>query len=338
MAMTAGRSRSASLDANDPLLHRLLTCAEDERAAEEAIVDLVKRAADVIDDVLGYYRRRGMLDWEECDFVASTVRLRLLVKLRQLTGSDDAIESYEGYVAGLAYNAVCDTFRRRFPERAQLKKRLVDAAARDGRIVVESIAGDAVWRLKNHGGTPGVVAIDDVERTAPLLDRDAPAEAIEIVLRRAGGSARMTEVVAALLAAWSVPATRPADLAAIPDPEVAPPVRLELREELDMLWSEVRLLPPPQRAALLLNLRAGDCGDVASLLILTGVTSFTELAATIGIPPAELESLWSELPLDDATIAHRLAATRQQVINFRKSARERLRRRMQAWRDRGSRS
>jgi hypothetical protein len=38
--------------------------------------------------------------------------------------------------------------------------------------------------------------------------------------------------------------------------------------------------------------------------------------------------LWKELPLDDLTIAGRLGATRQQVINLRKSARARLVRRL----------
>jgi DNA-binding transcriptional regulator LsrR (DeoR family) len=41
-------------------------------------------------------------------------------------------------------------------------------------------------------------------------------------------------------------------------------------------------------------------------------------------------SIYVELPLDDATIAEHLGIPRQQVINLRLSARERLTRRMKA--------
>jgi hypothetical protein len=41
-----------------------------------------------------------------------------------------------------------------------------------------------------------------------------------------------------------------------------------------------------------------------------------------------LAAIWEELPLDDQAIASILGVTRQQVINLRKSGRERLQRRM----------
>ncbi len=42
----------------------------------------------------------------------------------------------------------------------------------------------------------------------------------------------------------------------------------------------------------------------------------------------ELATLWQELPLEDARIAVILDVTRQQVINLRRTARERLQCRM----------
>jgi hypothetical protein len=42
----------------------------------------------------------------------------------------------------------------------------------------------------------------------------------------------------------------------------------------------------------------------------------------------EFAEIWNHLPLDDNRIAEILNLTRQQVINLRKSARERLARRM----------
>ena len=44
----------------------------------------------------------------------------------------------------------------------------------------------------------------------------------------------------------------------------------------------------------------------------------------------QFSQLWDELPLDDASIARLFGITRQQVINLRKTARERLARRMKA--------
>jgi hypothetical protein len=41
--------------------------------------------------------------------------------------------------------------------------------------------------------------------------------------------------------------------------------------------------------------------------------------------------LWESLPLEDTTIAGRFRLTRQQVINARKSARERLTRRLKGF-------
>jgi len=55
------------------------------------------------------------------------------------------------------------------------------------------------------------------------------------------------------------------------------------------------------------------------------------------MPVERLASLWNKLPLQDADIALLLGITRQQVINLRKSARERLARRVAAHEARRSR-
>ena len=106
-----------------------------------------------------------------------------------------------------------------------------------------------------------------------------------------------------------------------------PLIRLQRREELASLWNEILLLPLPQRSALLLNLRGGGSGSAIALLVLLGVTTFDALAAALAMTGEELAAIWRELPMDDLTIAGRLGVTRQQVINFRQSARKRLDRR-----------
>jgi hypothetical protein len=116
----------------------------------------------------------------------------------------------------------------------------------------------------------------------------------------------------------------------LPDPGRSVLVALTDREELSRLWTEIQDLPVRQRQALLLNLRDGEGRGVVGLLPLTGTASLRQIADALEMGHGELAALWHDLPLDDAAIAGRLSATRQQVINLRKSARERLARRVRA--------
>lgn len=104
-----------------------------------------------------------------------------------------------------------------------------------------------------------------------------------------------------------------------------------LRAKLDALWREIRALPSRQAAALLLSLRDDKGREVVSLFPLTGTATLRQIAAAIALPAERFAQLWSSLPLDDLTIAELLGATRQQVINLRKSARERLARRLRGF-------
>lgn len=63
---------------------------------------------------------------------------------------------------------------------------------------------------------------------------------------------------------------------------------------------------------------------------LRGVASLRQLAALLSFSPEQFAAIWPELPQDDATIAQRLQLQRQQVINLRRVARDRL---GAAWRD-----
>jgi hypothetical protein len=67
-----------------------------------------------------------------------------------------------------------------------------------------------------------------------------------------------------------------------------------------------------------------------ALLPLTGIASLRNVARVTGLEPEKLAEIWNRLPLEDSAIAGILQVTRQQVINLRKSARERLARRMRA--------
>lgn len=112
--------------------------------------------------------------------------------------------------------------------------------------------------------------------------------------------------------------------------EAATPVeRMHHNDLLRRMWAEVKECPPRQRAALLLNLRleGGECG--ISCFVAEGVATMEEIAAAVEMNATHFARLWGRLPLEDVEIARMLHCTRQQVINLRKSIRERLRNRMQ---------
>jgi hypothetical protein len=114
----------------------------------------------------------------------------------------------------------------------------------------------------------------------------------------------------------------------VADPAPDPASAFERRTDLFRLWEEIRQLPPRQAAALLLNLRDEQRRNAVALLPLTGVATMRDVALAIAMPVERFAEIWNRLPLDDAAIAEILGVTRQQVINLRKSARERLARRM----------
>ena len=73
--------------------------------------------------------------------------------------------------------------------------------------------------------------------------------------------------------------------------------------------------------------------NALEILVFTNIASIDAIANATGITPEKLSEIWNDLPLNDKAIASTLGQTRQQIINLRKSARERLARRIE-WRRR----
>ncbi|HEX4961254.1 MAG TPA: sigma-70 family RNA polymerase sigma factor [Thermoanaerobaculia bacterium] len=120
-------------------------------------------------------------------------------------------------------------------------------------------------------------------------------------------------------------------LALLADPAPNAAAALQQRSRLALLWEEIRQLPPRQATALLLNLRDAQRENALSLLPLTGVATIRDIARTLGMSAETLAQIWHRLPYEDVEVATLLGVSRQQVINLRKSARERLARRMRAF-------
>ena len=150
------------------------------------------------------------------------------------------------------------------------------------------------------------------------------------LLRWLGQPLPLDELVEAMAVIWDVGEGVVVEATEIPDASPAMETLLDQRRCLERLWREVQELPPRQRVALLLNLRDDHGADLLGLLTLTGIARLHEVATVIGMDAGELARLWKDLPLEDAVLAQRLGLTRQQVINLRKCARERLARRLRA--------
>jgi hypothetical protein len=158
-----------------------------------------------------------------------------------------------------------------------------------------------------------------------------PTDLLTRLLERMGGPIPFDDAVEIVAWLWGVddPVTvSEVKAREVPSGEAHTGLRMELTQWLAALWQQIRELPRPQRVALLLNLRAGPETAAVTLLPVTGTATIDQIAETLGFPAEEFAAMWNSLPLEDLAIAGHLGLTRQQVINLRKSARERLIRRV----------
>jgi hypothetical protein len=315
---------------NDPRLAGVIRAGG---GADEEIERLLAGVADpLIAAITGrYVRPHSTIGPADAEDIHSAVHLRLVGKLRALAVSRaDAVRDFERYTVTVTFNVINDHLRRLFPERARLKGRLRYTMTHDPRLALwfqdgVIVAGLSEWRGSSRFLADIAMTHDDACEV--MLDRNRPADALVALFRRIEAPVALEAVIMTVAALWGV-ADVPAANADRFEAEDRSLERMELREYLRSLWAEIRDLRPMQRKALLLNLRSAETPDVTSLLVLTGIVPFDELAAVLDMTAEELASIWSDLPLDDLRIAALLGITRQQVINLRKAARERLGRRM----------
>jgi RNA polymerase sigma factor (sigma-70 family) len=317
----------------DPVLWPFLE-AEDPAAAHE----LSELASSVISPLalrVCRARLRGN-DAQDAEDVAAGAVLAVLGRLRALRQMESApIEDFRAYVAGAAANACRDHARLRHPERFKLKSRIRYVLQHQPGLASWThgpltVGGYAAWKGRSTFGVDlaAVAALGTASGTA-LLDvlsgvfdaAGAPMELdalVDVVARRLGiEDARLVEMDAH-------------ESRSAPEPD--PAARIDDQAALRRLWAEIAALPLRQRTALLLNLRDADGHDAIDLFPVSGTVAIDEIAAVLGLTPGQFASLRPRLPLPDAEIAALLGLERQQVINLRKCARERLARRLSALR------
>jgi len=306
----------------DPQLEALVA-ARNESQRAIAIEQLLTEVADpVIRRSL--FHRLGTRE-PELDDIRGGVMLRLVRKLDELQrGASEPIGSFADYVAIVTFHAADDFLRRKQPQRALLSNRIRYVLTHDARFALwqierELVCGLAKWRDRPARPRPLDPADVEERQLADSLDR---------IFKRSGGPLPFQEVV--VLFASASASEINLSIEDVDLHELAPSAfeQLASKQTAEHLWREIEQLPPRQRAALLLNLREVGGGSAIPLVTVTGLATSDRIAELVGIPAGELASIWNQLPLDDNTIASRLGATRQQVINLRKCARERLARRL----------
>jgi DNA-directed RNA polymerase specialized sigma24 family protein len=344
-------SQSPSLD---PLLTPFVRAATDAEAHDALSTLFDAHVAPLVRPVVRrHLGRQSGNDADVTDDVAQRTLLRLTRQLWQVRqGQAEAIGGLAAYVAQTSANACHEWLRERYPQRARLQQRI--------RYILRHHASLALWSHESDGWVCG---LGEQQRTGARVLSAAEAAvwrgrlAVPETARAGNDAARLVALVEAIVDGLGQPArledvvTLAVDALGIDDTPIEPrasddestslPVvetlaapapsvddRLVHAEFLANAWKEIVLLPLRQRTALLLNLTGPDGGDVLSLVPVTGLASWGDIAGLLALPMARMRELAAALPRDDNTIAGLLGVTRRQVINLRKCARERLARRL----------
>jgi hypothetical protein len=347
--------------ATSGLLLRYLQTEDEElsRALESRL--LCDEAEPVIRNVLKQKLRGGPVrsdsnrSWPSLEDMSSIALMEVLMRLRELRRNRNsiAIGNFPGYVAAITYRVLSEYLRKNEPWRASIKKKLHYLLTRDPAF--------AIWRGPDAEWSCGLGSWrnQDIPRTNLLLRKllDDPLNS-DYGLPATGesGSKQLSALVAAILNFVKSPIRFDdlvitvvclsgtdhrvlnsdnfdgAGIDTLVDSRATVAEHVERRIFLKYVWSEIGKLPLRQRQALLLNLTDPDGHSVIGLLPAIGIASLREIADSLGMPEEELASIWNQLPVDDRAIASYLGGTRQQVINLRKTARERLARKSRAFR------
>jgi hypothetical protein len=348
----------------DPILEGILRAADDAEA-REALDDLMTRHLASVIRVALARRARGPLGRPgETEDGAVAARLQALaerhVSARLLTlrrGAAAAREAHDmgdvrTWSASIAARTSDDWIRRGFPARVRMRNRLRYLLAHDRRFLLRPTPDEA-WRCglaardarafaSGEASGPGRRIVETQPTPRPrdpgALAPAAIADLVADLLARAGGPVdleHLTDVVLERLGdLWDTAqaaAPGPDATAADAAPETGTAGDATAGDAaawIDRLWAEIGRLPALQRTALLLNLRDADGHAVLGLFPIAGAAGLRAIAAAAGATPEKLAEQWRALPLDDATIAARMGLPRSQVARLRRTAHERLARRL----------
>ena len=341
----------------DNLLHPYLLAATEPEASQVLERLICDFAQPIIRDIVSFKLRLSKSgegsgsDKQDAEDICGDVTLRLMNRLHELKHdpATKPIANLRSYFAVMAYNSCDQYLRKKYPERHRLKNKIRYLLSRQKDFDLWEagggrwLAGYSTWRntdwsgyrtwetdaavsgqpdlednIQDSGQSVGAGLTGLIDRMLSRTGHPIELDALVSAIAYAGGIKDQTAEAAECREAGEDPA----------DPSIALDDAMDNRALAVRLWAEIRELPPKQRIALLLNLKDAQGQSVLALLPRIRVASIREIAATLEVDPYQMALLWNQLPLEDSVIAERLQATRQQVINLRKSARERLTRRL----------
>jgi hypothetical protein len=323
--------------------------APTEREREQRLIDLIEREAmPVLQRVLrGKFRAIGDSSGEDArDFedVVSGAREDLVRQLQLLRDGQKAepIVNFRAYCGAVAYTVWAEHLRRMYPARSMLLNRLryllENRTNQRGFGIWDGASGEHLcgfekWRDGNLAPATARLQrliLEPVNTAQEALGR-SDFESINLAAVVAGlfewlGGAielrHLVEVMGELLQVsdWkeSLDADASEEMITLQDASQSPVEAMKWREYLRWLWQGIAQLSLPQRTAFLLH------SDVTFEFEANGVASIRDIAALLEIPPEEMARRWNLIPLEDLVIAELLGKERQQVINLRRVARDRL--------------
>jgi hypothetical protein len=317
------------------ILQRYLTAQETVDAEESLATLVVVHAQPVARRVIA--RRLHGAPPDQLDDVCNDALASLIARLRALRREppeNSPISDFAAYAAGVTANAVNQHLATRYPERNRLRRRLRMVCVSEGRLRMwESSNGNWLCGLPGHAGDDRARAADleacKSELARVRLPREL-ADLVVLILKQTGQPVELNELTQ-LCASVTGAIDQQQDVDrledTLPDTAALASYRTEMGGWVRQLWAEISALPDRQRFALLLNLRSAQ-GTAIELIEDLGVATFRQLADVLGMTKEGLAEIWNRLPLDDKEIAEKLGVERQQVINLRSAARQRLQRRM----------
>ena len=331
---------------SDALLAQFLGAREPVEV-ESLLRRLVEdEAAPVIARVLRGKARASDAGTDQVDELTSAAREELITRLlgARTDGGATEIRNFRSYVAALAYNVWAQHLRVENPGRAMLLNRvrylLENRTNQRGFALWDGSAGERLCGLQT------MRSMTDLGIATPKLQL-LSVDPMTVAREAFGGRDWQRMNLADLLASLFRWLERPVELRVLIDVLVellgvsdekvsmdAPAAEMDAPEFIDRgasaadslkwseylgwLWRELGHLSLRQRTAFLLH------SDVIREFDFRGIASLRQIAATLDFPAEQFAAIWPDLPQDDATIAQRLQLQRQQVINLRRVARDRL--------------
>lgn len=329
--------------------------ASDEQERQQHLDELITiRAAPLIRQVLrrrlGFYvsAQGANENNEDAEDLYQEAMMRVVQMLKQLQSSSAIeIKNFDLYVSRIAANVCTDFLRAKSPARTRLKEGLRHLLKRHKDLVSwegdsEILCGFAPWRNTGKsafsdqplrdietklGSFQSVHFADENVREAPV------SQIVAELFHWIGGPVEIDVLVGMVGHLLDV---KDEQLESLEDPSAARweayfvsstpsgESHVEANELLARLWRAVTRLPAEQRDAFALSFEDEAGQDLFTVLRTAEIVNWDELAQGMGRSVQEVARLRLRMPMDGASVAEELGASRENVYKWRFRALRRL--------------